>query len=234
MNFRKHFSDQLIKSLHGDTKAVLNFNTNEKIITIMPACIDEMKNIKIKTPIKYICKIYGNDKLLTETNYIPNIILTMYIEKKIVLEFEEIPNVVIINYDAIILNNVERFIVESKIEYDTGPISVADLKVYTKEYSMKKNPNTVKSTDDISYYRACCEMSRMANSGISDDKKKCIMFIDKCNFCDCDIKPNYRPIWYVNTPKNDFFLCDYCGEIIGEKKGDSDIFRCYKFQTWRC
>jgi hypothetical protein len=107
---------------------------------------------------------------------------------------------------------------------------------------VKRNPNSVdlsfKITNStsygIDYFKACCELSRMAKYGIPTNIKNSTEFIDKCNFCDIDIKPNYNPIWYVNTPKNDFFLCNNCGQTIGEKTGDSDIFRCYKFQKWRC
>ena len=240
MDFRKHFSDQLIKSIQGDTKAILEIDVNNqsKKITIFPSSIDEMKNIEVKVssttyesdyhPAKFICKIYGNDKLISTTDHIPNIQLTMYIEKKIVLDFEECPKVVILKYDAIVLNSVEKFVIESKIEYNNGPIYVSDLQIYNVDGPTKKNP-----TNDIKMYRACCELSRAAHRGIYDSNSF-IQFVDTCNFCDIDIKPNYQPIWYVNTPKNDFFLCDDCGETIGEKIGDNDILRCYKFQKWKC
>jgi hypothetical protein len=236
MDFRKHFSDQLVKSLQGDTKAVLEIRCDDKIktdskITIMPLCIDCMKNIEV-TPSKYICKIYGNDKLLSETKYVPDILLTMYIEKKIVLEFEELlPNTIIIKYDAIVLGAVEKFCNESKIQYNTGPVHVSDLKV-TENATLLTNGERHDTVNSFSYYRACSDLSRMAKYGIGDSIKKHIEYIDKCEFCDIDIKPNYRPIWYVNMPKNDFFLCYDCGETIGEKTDDVDIFQCHKFKKW--
>jgi hypothetical protein len=59
----------------------------------------------------------------------------------------------------------------------------------------------------------------MSKFGILDK----INFIDTCNFCYMDIKANYKSIWYVNTQKNDFFLCNDCGETIGEKTDDNDV-----------
>ena len=58
-------------------------------------------------------------------------------------------------------------------------------------------------------------------------------FIDKCYYCNICIKANYRPIWYINSPKQDFFLCDDCGSVIGEKTSDIDILRSYKLIDWR-
>ena len=218
MNFRKHFSDQLIKSNHGDTKAILEIDVTDqsKTITIFPSSIDEMKNIEVTVSstrynteldyysTKFICRIYDNDKLLSTTDHIPNIQLTMYIEKKIVLEFEEFIKSVILKYDAII----ERKLVESKIEYDTGPIPVSDLKIYdtgpipVSDLKIYDTSNSTSDEDfnDIKIFRACCELSRMNYRGICGNNKF-IQFVDTCNFCDDDIKPNYQPIWYLNTPK---------------------------------
>ena len=132
-----------------------------------------MNNIKVTVsstickfyhPVKFICRIYGNDNLLSTTDHIPNIQLTMYIEKKIVLEFKEVPKVVILKYDAIILTIAEKKRVESKIVYNTGSIPVSDLKIYDTS-----NFTSVNKFDDIKFYRASCELSRMSYKGIGDN-----------------------------------------------------------------
>jgi hypothetical protein len=254
--FKTHFSEQLDKTYIdkmtvgegyiGYTKANLKFETNDKIITIHPQSINEMRNIKITPNNKFICKIYGNEKILSETEYVPDIHITMYISKKIVLEFSEIPKGVIIEYDAVILSNNERKEVESKIKYRIGPIPVSELVLGSINYVMSMNPNpkndSLKETnftpktiyDDINYYRALCIYSRSKISvRIKENNSAYIEHVDTCQFCYKNITLNFSPLWYVNLPHNDFFLCDECGNTIGEKKGENDIIKCFKFSDWK-
>ena len=199
---------------------VLN-NGMHKVVTIVVKSIDKMMNIKVDVPCDFAYKIYKNDTLVHSgtLNDIPDIINTKYIETKLVLEFKTKPSYVKIFYTAVLLYNEDEEKIESEIKYNTDKIP---------------RTNIIVGDHDIGFYRACCCMSRMATYSISDAVEFIESpFVDKCEYCNICIKATYIPIWYINSPKLDFFLCDDCGSVIGEKTDDKDILRSYKLTDWK-
>jgi hypothetical protein len=143
---------------------------------------------------------------------LPDIHLSIYIQYKIILHFSSPPSKVSIRYAASIHPPEKKFKLNERVGYNNHPIPLDKLRF---------------DGNSLTYYRGKSLLSRSATYGICTDPPH-MTELSACYFCRRDLKQLF-PLWYINTPCDEFMLCDRCGETIGEQAGDDDILQCRRF-----
>ena len=194
-------------------------------VCIEPRYIDRMANICVYThfPASAHCKSASTLPTMTITlkengvityvgKKLPDIQLSIYTQYKIILHFSSPPSKVSIRYTASIHPPKKKFKLKERVGYNNHPIPLDKLRF---------------DGSSLKYYRGKSLLARSATYGICTDPPHMVE-LSVCYFCKCDLKQLF-PIWYVNTPREEYMLCDRCGETIGERVDDDAILQCRRF-----
>lgn len=76
-----------------------------------------------------------------------------------------------------------------------------------------KNRQEFVGGDTIKFFRACGDMHRAAHFGNYKTPPPTCDKTEKCGFCDTSLKfgeTENNILFYVNTPINEFYLCETC------------------------